>query len=49
MGIEKEQEQEKRAREQEREKEREEGASSPFYSESDIPGYCQVTMGQSLD
>jgi hypothetical protein len=24
-------------------------ASSPFYSESDRPGYCQVTVGQSLD
>lgn len=27
----------------------EEGASSPFYSESGTPGYCQVTLGQSLD
>jgi hypothetical protein len=32
----------KRARE-------EEEASSPFYSESGIPGCCQVTVGQSLD
>jgi hypothetical protein len=38
-----------RAREKEREREREEGASSPFYSESGIPGYCQVTVGWSLD
>ena len=28
---------------------REEGASSPFYSESGIPGCCQVTVGQSLE
>jgi hypothetical protein len=27
----------------------EEGASSPFYSESGIPGNSQVTVGQSLD
>jgi hypothetical protein len=33
----------------EQEQEREEGASSPFYSESDIPGCCQVTVGRSLD
>jgi hypothetical protein len=25
------------------------GASSPFYSESGIPGYCQVTVEWSLD
>jgi hypothetical protein len=36
----------KRAREGQ---ESEEGASSPFYSESGILGYCQVTVGQSLD
>ena len=35
-----------RAREEQK---REEGASSPFYSESGIPGCCQVTVGQSLD
>ena len=28
----------------EQEQEREEGASSPFYSESGIPGCCQVTV-----
>ena len=28
-----------------RKQEREEGASSPFYSESGIPGCCQVTRG----
>jgi hypothetical protein len=44
----------KRVREQEQEdkkmeQEREEEASSPFYNESSIPGYCQITMGQSLD
>ena len=33
-----------RARE-EQEQEREEGTSSPFYTESGIPGYCQVTVG----
>ena len=32
-----------------REQERKEGASSPFYSESGIPGYCQVTVGRSLE
>ena len=32
-----------------KEQEREEGASSPFYSGSGLPGYCQVTMGWSLD
>jgi hypothetical protein len=31
------------------EQETEEGASRPFNSESDIPGYCQITVGQSLD
>jgi len=31
-----------------REQEHEEGANSPFYSESGIPGCCQVTMGWSL-
>jgi hypothetical protein len=25
------------------------GANSPFYSESGIPGYCQVTVGWSLE
>jgi len=28
--------------------ENEEGASSPFYSESGIPGCCQVTVGWSI-
>ena len=32
-----------------REQEREEGLSSPFYSGSGLPGYCQVTVGWSLD
>jgi preprotein translocase subunit SecG len=32
-----------------RRQESEEGASSPFYSESGTPGFCQVTVGQSLD
>jgi hypothetical protein len=32
-----------------RDQEREEGASSPFYSGSDLPGCCQVTVGWSLD
>jgi hypothetical protein len=27
----------------------EEEASSPFYSESGTPGYCQVTVGRSLE
>ena len=36
-----------RARRQE--SRRAEGASSPFYSESGIPGCCQVTVGWSLD
>jgi hypothetical protein len=31
------------------EQESKEGASSPFYSESGIPGCCQVTVGRSLD
>jgi hypothetical protein len=35
----------KRAR---KEQEREEGASSPFYSGSGLPGYCQVTVGRSI-
>ena len=30
-------------------RERKEGASIPFYSESGILGYCQVTVGQSLE
>jgi hypothetical protein len=30
-------------------RERKEGASIPFYSESGIPGCCQVTVGKSLD
>jgi hypothetical protein len=29
--------------------ESEEGTSSPLYSESGTPGYCQVTVGRSLD
>ena len=33
----------------ERRQEREEEGSSPFYSELDTPGWCQVTMRQSLD
>ena len=40
-----EQSESKKAREQEGAK----GASSPFYSESGIPGCCQVTVGWSLD
>jgi len=32
-----------------RARENEEGASSLFYSESGIPGCCQVTVGRSLD
>ena len=40
--------QEDRARARE-EQEIEEGASSPFYSESGIPGCCWVTVGQNLD
>jgi len=32
-----------------KEQEQEEGASSPFYSESGMPGYHQVTVGRSLD
>ena len=32
-----------------RELKREERASSPLYSESGIPGCCQVTVGQSLE
>ena len=40
----------KMVREQEQESKRERmGASSPFYSESGTPSYCQVTVGQSLD
>ena len=35
--------------EEEQEGKREEGASSSFYSESGIPGCCQVTVGWSLD
>ena len=40
-----------RIREQESKRKRvsEEGASISFYSESGTPGYCQVTVGQSLD
>jgi hypothetical protein len=26
-----------------------EGVNSPFYSESGIPGHCQVTVGRGLD
>jgi hypothetical protein len=33
----------------EREQKREEGTSSPIYSESGLPGHCQITIGQSLD
>ena len=40
---------ERGGREAEKGQESEEGASSPFYSESGLPGCCQVTMGQSLD
>jgi hypothetical protein len=42
-------------REQEQEQEgkskskREEGASSPFYNESSLPGCCMVIVGQGLD
>jgi hypothetical protein len=31
-----------------REQEPEEGASNPYYSESGIPGCCQVTVGVEL-
>jgi hypothetical protein len=31
------------------EQESKEGASNPFYSESVIPGCCQVTVGWSLE
>jgi hypothetical protein len=41
------QEQEEKRRSQERESEQ--VGSSPFYGESSIPGYCQVTVGWSLD
>ena len=34
---------------QEQEQESEEGASSPFYIESGTPGYCQVTVGWSVE
>jgi hypothetical protein len=40
--------QETEGREEESERVREE-ASIPFYSESGTPGYCQVTVGQSLE
>jgi hypothetical protein len=43
--AEKEQERNKRPRGQENE----EGASSPFYIESGLPGHCQVTVEWSLD
>jgi hypothetical protein len=51
----------KQEQEKAREQERDEGASSPFYSESGlpgccqaivwqrIPGCCQVTVGRSLE
>jgi hypothetical protein len=32
-----------------KESKREEWASSSFYTESGIPGCCQVTVGQSLE
>lgn len=32
-----------------RERESEEGAAAPFYGESGTPGYCQATVGRSLD
>ena len=35
----------KRTEEEQKGKKREEGASSPFYSESGIPGHCQVNCG----
>ena len=38
-----------RKKEQEGKMEQEEGASSPFYSGSGLPGCCQVTVGQNLD
>lgn len=37
----------KRVRKQEQE--RVEGPSISFYSESGTPGYCQITVGRSLD
>ena len=40
---------EEQEQEKAREQESKEGANSPFYSESGIPGYCRVTVGQSLD
>ena len=41
---------EQESKRQEREaREREEGASSPFYSGSGLPVYCQETVGWSLD
>jgi hypothetical protein len=33
----------------EREQENQEGVSNPIYSESGIPGCCQVTVGQNLE
>ena len=49
MGREREPES-KRAREREARirGKREEGASSPFYSGSGLPGCCQVTVGRSI-
>ena len=46
-GAEQEENGEKRDREGRGEEESEEGTSSPFYSKSGTPGYCQVTVGQS--
>jgi hypothetical protein len=40
---------EDRAGTRRKEQEREEETSNPFYSESGIPGHCQVIVGQSLD
>jgi hypothetical protein len=39
----------KQEQEGERGRERTEGVSSPFYSDSGIPGCSQVTVGWSLD
>lgn len=41
--------QENMVRARRQESKRTEEGSSLFYNESGIPGYCQVTVGQSLD
>jgi hypothetical protein len=37
-----------RAREQEKSKRARRVASNPYYSGTDLPGGCQVTVGQSI-